>query len=153
MESVYFALTQNWQNPDLTSWTSLMVYHLPIAYGRTLSLIVSLTFTIYTAIRINKTPPTLALSATILLPLLIAQIVWYHHAVMALAVIFVFWKQSPGFRAAATLSWMAIATLGPQAMPMIITFCWIISCWPEVITSLEKHIPPMKLFGSNSAGT
>jgi hypothetical protein len=150
MESAVFALLQNWQNPDLTSWTGLIVYHLPSAYGRILSLILSVTLIIYTVLRAYKISPILVLSTTILLPLLIAQIIWYHHAVMALIPFLIFWKQSIGYRVVAVTSWLIIASFGAQVMPWVLTFCWAISCWPGIIISMEKRFQPIMflIFGS-----
>ncbi len=139
LESSYYAISQVWTFPNMLSWTGFFVHHIP-RYGGILSLILSAVLLIYTLMRIRKIPPVLVLSAAILLPLLIVRIVWEHHAVMALPALLILWNHSSSSRLVAGISWLAIALFGGIAMPIALTLCWVVSCWPECWESLLKKI-------------
>lgn len=138
LDSSYYALRQVWKFPNMVSWTGFFVHYLP-RHGEILSLILSVVLLIYTLLRIRRIPPALVLSAATLLPLLIVRIVWEHHAVMALPALLILWHHSSSTRLVAALSWLSIALFGGIAMPIALTLCWVVSCWPRCCEPLSKH--------------
>ena len=118
IQGSYAALTAGPHIWWLGSWTGQLTYWLRTPYGEILSLVLGSTALAVTLYRSNRIPSNLALSATILLPLLFARITWSHHAVMALPVLGVLWRRSPGNRLLAVVSWW----LSP---------CCITPAWPR----------------------
>ncbi|HVN14177.1 MAG TPA: glycosyltransferase family 87 protein [Anaerolineales bacterium] len=125
--------------PYFASWTGLLTYYFP-RYGDIVSWILSGVIILYTALRIKKISAVMALSATIIVPLLIARIIWEHHSVMALPALAILTKQSQGSRILAIFSWLMIAAFGWKLMPWVLTLCWIVCCWPNIILRLETWL-------------
>jgi alpha-1,2-mannosyltransferase len=80
--------------------------------------------------RSRHIPLSLALAAGILIPLLIARIVWEHHAVMALPALALLWAWHERTRALATGAWLIITLFGGIGMPLALTACWLACLWP-----------------------
>jgi hypothetical protein len=124
------ALSQRWFNPEFRSWTGMLAYWWP-GYGEALGLILSVSLLVITLLRARKLPLGLALAAAIILPLLVARIIWDHHAVMALPALVLMWQAGADKRLIAAAAWLLIGLLGGITMPLLLTLCWLVCCWPE----------------------
>jgi len=125
------AVRQSWTAPDLVSWTGLLAYLLN-GTGEALGFGLSVCLLAITTLRANKISTRMAFAAAMLLPLLIARITWEHHAVMALPALAILWCDDEGNRPLVAATWLLIAFIGGIAMPIALTCCWIVCCWPHL---------------------
>jgi hypothetical protein len=150
LQSSHYALRQVWTFKGMLSWPGLFALHFP-RYGEIAGLILVIAMTIYTFIRIRKIPLSLAFTASIFLPLLVARIVWEHHAVMALPAFAVFWNRDRDFRTIAAIAWAGIALIGGVVMPIMLSVCWFVSLWPEACPKVSHWAERVGFFSSRDA--
>lgn len=97
-------------------------------------LVVAVPVLLLTLWRSPHVPLPLALAAGMLVPLLIARVVWDHHAVMILPALALMWSWDERTRLLSVGTWFALNFLGSFVIPLVLTVCWLICLWPDVLT-------------------
>jgi hypothetical protein len=131
-DGVLAAAVVPWRLRSMFSWPGQASYWLGdpgvvLGYAITAMLLIS------TLVRAPKVPPLLALSAAIILPLLIARVTWDHHALMALPALAVLWQWSRRGQLLAISTWLLLTTINDITMPIMLTLCWAACCWPHLL--------------------
>lgn len=124
--------TQSWTHPLSISWPSFVLrwYDVP---NIILLITIFLPAVVITLWRGYNNDQDMALAATILVPILITRVAWIHYTVHALPALALIWSYSPRGRWLSTLSWCAITLVGGWAITVVITLCWIATCWPRLL--------------------
>jgi hypothetical protein len=133
-----------WSFRSSFSWTGQALYWLREP-GVLVGDAITALFLVATLARLPKLPPTLALAATMILPLLIARITWDHHAMMALPALAVLWQWSTRGRFLAASTWLLLSTINDITMPIMLTLCWTACCSPHLLedaTANAQPVPP-----------
>ena len=152
----------NLKNTSINLWIDGMIYpflisevnlwcisytayiaRLPIPFNETIATILSALFLLITCWKALSIHPRLAFAATTILPLLIARIVWEHHAMMILPALLVLWMWSQRGRKLAIGAWLLITFVGYITIPLALTCCWIACCWPQLIEDQANPNDPM----------
>ena len=127
-----YALRSTETNPYLLSWTALLR-----GQGGPLSVVgpPALTFGMLalTLLRLRAVSLPLGLAAMMLLPLLVAGIIWHYTALLALPALAVLWRHSARARLIALTTWAGITLIGGALMPLTLTLCWCACCWPQLL--------------------
>ncbi|HEU5090341.1 MAG TPA: glycosyltransferase family 87 protein, partial [Roseiflexaceae bacterium] len=132
------ALTSNWTSPLLLSWTA-MLRQIGGALGTFGPPALGIAMIAMTLWRSRTITLQNALTAMILLPLLISGIVWHYTAIVALPAFAVLWQQGRQARLLAAISWVAITLVGGSLQPIMLSLCWVISCWPQLLGRHHEH--------------
>ncbi len=138
-DGVLAAVILPWRLRSMLSWPGQAGYWLG-DLGVMLGYAITATLLVITLLRAPKIPPLLALSAAIILPLLIARVTWDHHALMALPALAVLWHWSTRGRMLAGSTWLLLTTINDITMPVMLTLCWIACCWPHLLGNTNVGI-------------
>jgi hypothetical protein len=133
------ALTSNWTSPLLLSWTA-MLRQIGGALGTFGPPALGIAMIAMTLWRSRTITLQNALTAMILLPLLISGIVWHYTAIVALPAFAVLWQQGRQARLLAAISWVAITLVGGPLQPFMLSLCWVISCWPQLLARHHEQL-------------
>jgi hypothetical protein len=136
-EGFLVASGERWGIPGVISWTGRLHYWLGEP-GLVLGMLLAGGLLLLTLVRAPVVPALSALAAAALLPLLVANIAWEHHTVMALPALAVIYSQSTRGAWLAVATWLVIAFGGGLLLTLLLTLCWVACCWPHL---LERAAP------------
>lgn len=141
-----------WRLRTSFSWAGQAYYWLADG-GALVGYTITAAFLGATLVRLPKVPPTLALSATMILPLLVARITWEHHALLVLPALAVLWQHSTRGRLLAGTTWLLLTTVNDITMPLMLTLCWAACCWPHLLNDAPSQRTPERTAAHDTAAT
>lgn len=132
-----YAATSTWTSPLLLSWTAILRQQ-PGSIATVGPLVVTAIMLLVSLLRMRQLSPAMGFAVSIILPLLIAGVVWHYSAVTVLPALAVLWQHNARARLLALVTWAMISLIGGIFQPIMLTLCWLVCCWPNLLGSRES---------------
>ncbi len=126
------ALRNTDDSPLFLSWTAILRHQRGLV-GALGPPVIIISMVAVTAWRSRSVSLRLGLAAAFILPLLISNIIWHYTAILALPALAVLWQHSMRARLIALATWALISLIGGVWQPVMLTLCWCICCWPQLL--------------------
>lgn len=131
------AIQSNRADSGLRSLTSI-VYTLTGITNPLPGILIAVPFVVATLWRTRGVPRDLGFAAAMIVPLLVARVVWEHQAITVLPALALLWTYNANTRRISIATWLAISVIGTILMPIALSICWVVCLWPSLIGGTDN---------------